>query len=133
MKKILALIPVVTLILTACGGEKYTTDYLYKNPAKRHEVLKACAENKESKDNCVNANTAQATVSLEIGNKKSQIGQLEAQIRQDLYMRAKFPGNRTTGNDKFSQARDAKIEEKKAQLEKLKAELNDMVAAQQAK
>ena len=47
MKKILALIPVVTFILTACGGEKYTTDYLYKNPAKRHEVLKACAENKE--------------------------------------------------------------------------------------
>lgn len=133
MKKTLALIPVVTLILTACGGESYTTDFLYENPAKRYEILKGCKENKEKDTNCANANTAQAAYRLEFGNKKRQISQLEAEIRQDLYMRAKFPGNRTTGNDKFSQARDAKIEEKKAQLEKLKAELNAMVAAQQAK
>lgn len=131
MKKIFALIPVATLTLTACGGEKYTTDYLYKNPAKRHEVLKACAENKESNENCANANTAQATYRLEVGNKERQISQLEAEIRQLNYIKKRFPTGRTTGQT--TTLTDVNLQKKQAQVEKLKAELNAMVAAQQAK
>lgn len=127
MKKNFALIPVIALTLTACGGEKYTTDYLYKNPAKRHEVLKACAENKESNDNCVNANTAQATVTLEINNKKNKIATLQHTAQRNAAIEARWHSN--IGKEQNAQ----KAQALQAQILKETEELNAMIAAQQAK
>lgn len=45
--------------LTACKQETYTVDFLKENEAKRTEVLEACKANKQSDENCKNANEAQ--------------------------------------------------------------------------
>lgn len=128
MKKLLMTVPVMAMMLTACGGESYTTDFLYKNPTKRYEILDSCKQNKEKDTNCANANTAQATYQLEVGNKKRQINQLQAEIQQANYIKKRFPAGRTTGQG--NQAGDARLQAKQDQLEKLKAELNTLVAEQ---
>lgn len=128
MKKFLMTMPIMAMFLTACGGESYTTDFLYKNPVKRYEVLQACQENKEKETNCANARTAQAAYRLEAGNKQRQIKQLQAEIRQAEYINKRFPANRTTGQ--LNQGDDARLQAKKANLEKIKTELNTLVAEQ---
>lgn len=51
---------IVITALTACGKqETYTVDFLKENEAKRTEVLEACKQNKQSDENCKNANEAQ--------------------------------------------------------------------------
>lgn len=51
------------LALTACGKtETYTVDFLKENEAKRIEVLEACKQNKQSDENCKNANEAEKQI-----------------------------------------------------------------------
>lgn len=51
---------VAAFVLTGCGAESYTVDYLYKNEDIRFQVLEDCAKNKQTSDNCKNANEAEA-------------------------------------------------------------------------
>ncbi|OOR90564.1 EexN family lipoprotein [Moraxella bovis] len=50
---------IVITALTGCKQETYTVDFLKENEAKRTEVLEACKQNKQSDENCKNANEAQ--------------------------------------------------------------------------
>lgn len=50
---------ILAISLTACKQETYTVDFLKENEAKRTEVLEACKQNKQSDENCKNANEAQ--------------------------------------------------------------------------
>lgn len=50
---------IVITALTGCKQETYTVDFLKENEAKRTEVLEACKANKQSDENCKNANEAQ--------------------------------------------------------------------------
>lgn len=50
---------IATTLLTGCKQETYTVDFLKENEAKRIEVLEACKANKQSDENCKNANEAQ--------------------------------------------------------------------------
>lgn len=51
---------IVITALTACGKqETYTVDFLKENEQKRNEILEACKANKQSDENCKNANEAQ--------------------------------------------------------------------------
>lgn len=47
--------------LTACSSEpeSYTTDFLYENNDIRAKVLEECKANKQSDENCKNANDAE--------------------------------------------------------------------------
>lgn len=56
---IFALSIITATTLTACKQETYTVDFLKENEAKRTEVLEACKQNKQSDENCKNANEAQ--------------------------------------------------------------------------
>lgn len=62
---------IVITALTACGKqETYTVDFLKENEAKRTEVLEACKQNKQSDENCKNANEAEKVVKTSAyGNK----------------------------------------------------------------
>lgn len=53
----LALLATSTL-LTACSKETYTVDYLKSNPEVLTKVLDDCKANKQSNENCQNANQA---------------------------------------------------------------------------
>lgn len=64
MKK-LTLISLFLLSLTACKQETYTVDFLKENEQKRNEVLEACKQNKQSDENCKNANEAQTRIKSE--------------------------------------------------------------------
>jgi uncharacterized protein YgiB involved in biofilm formation len=50
---------ITAILLTGCKQETYTVDFLKENEAKRIEVLEACKANKQSDENCKNANEAQ--------------------------------------------------------------------------
>lgn len=50
---------ILAISLTACKQETYTVGFLKENEAKRTEVLEACKQNKQSDENCKNANEAQ--------------------------------------------------------------------------
>lgn len=61
---------ITSLVLTACGSntESYTTDYLQENDDVRIQVLEDCKSNKQTSENCDNANEAETknkVVSLE--------------------------------------------------------------------
>lgn len=51
-----------TLLATGCTKETYTVDFLKENEAKRLEVLEACKQNKQSDENCKNANEAETQI-----------------------------------------------------------------------
>lgn len=53
--------------LTACGSEpeSYTADFLYENNEVREQVLEDCKANKQTDDNCKNANEANNKKSAE--------------------------------------------------------------------
>lgn len=53
---------IVITALTGCKQETYTVDFLKENEAKRTEVLEACKANKQSDENCKNANEAQKLI-----------------------------------------------------------------------
>ncbi len=53
------------VMLTACGQESYTTDYLYEYDDVRATVLAECKENKQTDDNCKNANEANDRKAIE--------------------------------------------------------------------
>lgn len=55
------------------------------------EILEECKMNKQSTENCNNANQAQETISLQINAKKRQIQTLEAKEQALAYNRAKYP------------------------------------------
>lgn len=59
------------IVLTGCSKETYTVDFLKENEAKRTEVLEACKNNKQSDENCKNANEAQKAI-----NEKSSFNKL---------------------------------------------------------
>lgn len=64
----LSVIAITTL--TGCKQETYTVDFLKENEAKRTEVLEACKQNKQSDENCKNANEAEKAVKTSAyGNK----------------------------------------------------------------
>lgn len=50
---------ITAILLTGCKQETYTVDFLKENEAKRIEVLESCKANKQSDENCKNANEAQ--------------------------------------------------------------------------
>lgn len=60
MKRVLILLS--TLFLVACdqASETYTVDYLYEHEDVREQVLNDCKENKQSSENCANAELAKA-------------------------------------------------------------------------
>lgn len=61
---------IVITTLTGCKQETYTVDFLKENEAKRTEVLEACKQNKQSDENCKNANEAEKAVKTSAyGNK----------------------------------------------------------------
>ncbi len=72
MKKILLTTAVLsTILLSACGKqETYTTDFLLENDDVRATVLAECKENKQSDENCKNANEAKDRKTLEEFRKK---------------------------------------------------------------
>lgn len=54
---------IATIIaLAGCAKETYTVDFLKENESKRTEVLEACKQNKQSDENCKNANEAEKQV-----------------------------------------------------------------------
>ncbi len=59
-----------TFMLTACGQESYTADYLYEHDDVRATVLAECKENKQTDDNCKNANQAEDKKKVEAFHKK---------------------------------------------------------------
>lgn len=61
MKK-LTLFTIALISLTACKQETYTVDFLKENEQKRNEVLEACKTNKQSDENCKNANQAESEI-----------------------------------------------------------------------
>lgn len=68
-----ALISMSVLALTACGNkESYTVDYLKENPTVLAKVLEECKANKQSNENCQNAN--QAKDELDTEEKKNKRG-----------------------------------------------------------
>lgn len=58
--KIIPIFALVTVTaLVGCGKkETYTVDFLKENEAKRTEVLNDCKANKQTDENCKNANEA---------------------------------------------------------------------------
>lgn len=68
--KHLALITIALLSLTACKQETYTVDFLKENEQKRNEILEACKANKQSDENCKNANQAQIEIKAKENKKK---------------------------------------------------------------
>lgn len=59
------------LLLTACGEkETYTVDYLKQNDDVRAKVLAECAENKQTDQNCKNANEAKDIIAVQEFDKK---------------------------------------------------------------
>tara|TARA_R110002051_G_scaffold84103_4_gene148940 strand:- start:665 stop:892 length:228 start_codon:yes stop_codon:yes gene_type:complete len=72
--KTLAIAVISSLVLTACGStESYTADFLYENADVRSQVLEDCKANKQSDENCKNANEAEA---------KSQVKSLEDRMNK---------------------------------------------------
>ena len=63
----------ITITLSACGDkqETYTSDYLYANDDVRAKVLADCKENKQTPENCQNANQAEDTKKLEEYRKRT--------------------------------------------------------------
>lgn len=61
---------ILAISLTACKQETYTVDFLKENEAKRTEVLEACKQNKQSDENCKNANEADDLVKIAEFDKK---------------------------------------------------------------
>lgn len=49
-------------LLTACSKETYTVDYLKANPEVLAKVLDDCKANKQSNENCQNANEANSHI-----------------------------------------------------------------------
>lgn len=66
----LACVTTFFVTLTGCSKETYTVDFLKENEAKRIEVLEACKQNKQSDENCKNANNAQSMIHMEDVRKK---------------------------------------------------------------
>lgn len=60
MFKNIATLSIASIFLFGCSSkETYTVDFLKNNESKRQEVLAACQENKQSDENCKNANDAE--------------------------------------------------------------------------
>lgn len=57
-------------LLGCAKNETYTVDFLKTNDAKRAEVLADCKANKQSDENCKNANEADAQVKTAEFDKK---------------------------------------------------------------
>lgn len=53
---------IATTLLTGCKQETYTVDFLKENEDKRIEVLESCKANKQSDENCKNANEAEKQI-----------------------------------------------------------------------
>lgn len=60
--KNLAIFLAVTSFLTGCSKETYTVDFLKENESKRIEILEACKSNKQTDENCKNANEAEKLI-----------------------------------------------------------------------
>lgn len=58
----------------------YTADYLLTDKTKRVEILEACKANKQSTENCTNANTAQAAINKNINAKTNQLNRLKYKL-----------------------------------------------------
>lgn len=76
MRKIFA-VSLALVGLNGCTEKTYTVDYLFNDREKRLEILEACKANKQSAENCTNANTAQAAIELKIKTLQQQIGTLK--------------------------------------------------------
>jgi|GEM_PF-4193659 conserved domain protein len=53
---------IATTLLTGCKQDTYTVDFLKENEDKRIEVLESCKANKQSDENCKNANEAEKQI-----------------------------------------------------------------------
>lgn len=67
---LLTISAITATALTGCKQETYTVDYLKENEDKRIEVLESCKANKQSDENCKNANEADALIKLDEARKK---------------------------------------------------------------
>lgn len=77
--------------ITSCNKKTYTADYLFTDKAKRLEILADCKANKQSTENCNNANQAQAAITIQINAKRRQIQALKVKAQQLAYNRAQYP------------------------------------------
>lgn len=105
---------IATTILFGCGEKTYTADYLLTDKAKRQEILADCKANKQSTENCNNANQAQSAINLQLQTKATQY---------------KLLGMKQDNEDKMarmvgaSQSYQQETKMRKEQMEKLKAEM----------
>lgn len=60
MKKLLTLPFCLVLFSCSQSTETYTAEYLYENKEVRDQVLADCKDNKQSSENCANAEAAKA-------------------------------------------------------------------------
>lgn len=74
LNKLLILSTLSAVALTACAKETFTVDFLRENHEKRKEILADCKLNKQSDENCRNANQAQRDI-----NHKYQLEKLKLQ------------------------------------------------------
>lgn len=72
LNKLLILSALSTVTLTACAKETFTVDFLRENHEKRKEILADCKLNKQSDENCRNANQAQREIFLKEEQLKRQ-------------------------------------------------------------
>lgn len=72
LKTLSIVVLATSTLLTACSKETYTVNYLKANPEVLAKVLDDCKANKQSNENCQNAN--QAKDHLDTERKKEQRG-----------------------------------------------------------
>lgn len=72
LNKLLIVSTLSAVALTACAKETFTVDFLRENHEKRKEILADCKFNKQSDENCRNANQAQREIFLKEEQLKRQ-------------------------------------------------------------
>lgn len=111
---VLAVAALLLTFITGCSKQTYTADYLLKDVAKRKEILADCKDNKQSTENCNNANQAQAAINSQIFAKQAHLQLLQAKIQNIA------DGQRMFGADSKSQNEIKALQD---EMQKTKAEI----------
>ncbi|OAU96708.1 EexN family lipoprotein [Moraxella catarrhalis] len=115
MNKLIVTASLLIITLSGCSEKTYTADYLLTDKAKRLEILEACKSNKQSTENCTNANTAQAAINRNITAKNNELKHLKYRLLRHEQINRKYQN---------SLIKEQGVEKEKELLEKIaKAEL----------
>ncbi len=90
MKKLIITASALVITLAGCSEKTYTADYLLTDKAKRMEILEACKANKQSTENCTNANTAQAAINRNITARTNELNHLKYKLLKRQQMNQQF-------------------------------------------